>query len=174
MHLIIIDMQEKLLPRVVESENVLLNTFKLAKVFKTLNLPVTLTEQKKLGKTDENLRGFGEPIEKTTFSCMGCNDFVKKVMGEKKFVLTGIETHICVLQTALDMLKYGFEVYLAVDCTSSRKAIDRDVAVQRMVQEGVKLTTAEAVIYDLLRDAEHEKFREVLEIVKASRISEMS
>jgi len=177
MHLIIIDMQEKLLPHVVESENVLLNTFKLARVFEILNLPITLTEQKKLGRTVESLRIFErsvEPIEKTTFSCMGCEAFVKKIMGEKKFVLTGIETHICVLQTALDMLKYGFEVYLAVDCTSSRKATDRDVAIHRMMQEGVKLTTAEAVIYDLLRDAKHEKFKDVLEIVKASRISEIS
>ncbi len=168
MHLIVIDMQEKLLPHVVDSESVLLNTLKLVKAFRILNLPVTFTEQVKLGKTAQPLSA-EEVIEKTTFSCMRSEEFVKRVMGGRKFVLAGIETHICVLQTAIDMLKYGFEVHVAVDCTSSRKVIDRDVAIQRMAQEGVKLTTAEIVMYDLLRDARHEKFKEILEVVKMSK-----
>ncbi len=171
MHLIVVDMQEKLLPHVVDKDSVLLNTFKLAKAFRILGLPVTATQQVKLGETVRPLRDLVDLAgEKTSFSCMGCEDFVKKVMGGKRVVLTGIETHICVMQTALDMLKYGFEVYVAVDGTSSRKEIDRNVAIQRMSQEGVKLTTAEAVIYDLLRDSKHEKFREILEVVKMDRI----
>ncbi|RUM33306.1 MAG: hydrolase [Archaeoglobus sp.] len=170
MHLIVIDMQEKLLPRVEDSERVLLNTYKLINAFKILNLPVSVTEQRKLGKTVKALR-ITEPVEKTTFSCMGCEEFVRRVMGYRHFVLAGIETHICVMQTALDMIKYGFDVYLAVDCTSSRSKLDRDVAVQRMIQEGIKVTTAEAVMYELIRDAEHEKFRDILELVKMSDLN---
>ncbi len=173
MHLVIIDMQEKLLPHVADSDSVLLNTFKLAKAFKILNLPVTATRQIKLGETVSPLREILDNVyEKTTFSCMGCEEFVRKIMGDKKFVLAGIETHICVLQTALDMLKYGFEVHVAVDATSSRKEVDRETAIRRMIQEGVKVTTAEAVIYDILKDAKHEKFKEILEIIKMQRVSE--
>ncbi len=171
MHLIVVDMQEKLLPHVVDSDSVLLNTFKLAKAFRVLGLPVTATQQVKLGDTVQPLKDLVDVAgEKTTFSCMGCEDFVRKIMGDRKFVLTGIETHICVLQTALDMLKYGFEVYVAVDATSSRKALDRDTAIRRMAQEGVKLTTAETVMYEALKDARHGKFKEILGIVKMSKI----
>ncbi len=167
MHLVVIDMQEKLLPHVQEKDKVLLNTYKIVKAFKILNLPITFTEQVKLGKTVSPLSEFvSKVVEKTSFSCMGEDEFLRKIMGDRKFVLTGIETHICVLQTAIDMLKYGFEVFLAADCTSSRNDYDREIAIERMIQEGVKVATAESIIYELLRDAKHEKFKEVLNIVK--------
>ena len=70
------------------------------------------------------------------------------------------------MQTALDLLKEGCEVYVAVDCVGSRKSVDKDVATMRMMQEGVKLCTAESLIYEIMVTAEHEKFKEILEIVK--------
>ena len=83
-------------------------------------------------------------------------------------ILAGIEAHICILQTALDLLELGYRVYIPVDCIGSRKPIDKEVAVQRMISAGAIPTTWETLVYEMLGSAEHEKFREILEIVKSS------
>ncbi|AEA46086.1 isochorismatase family protein [Archaeoglobus veneficus] len=172
MHLVVIDMQERLAPHVSEIEDVTLNVVKLVKAFRILGLKITVTEQQKLGETVEDVKnaaGSFEVVKKTSFSCMGEQSFLNEIMGSRKFLLAGIETHICVLQTALDMLKYGFEVHVAVDATGSRKDVDKQAAVMRMMQEGVKITTTEAAIYECLKDAKHERFKDILEVVKMSK-----
>ncbi len=167
MHLVVIDMQEKLFPHIHEKDEVLLNTYKLVKAFEVLGLPITFTEQIKLGETIKPLSNLAKDVvKKTSFSCMGEDEFLKRIMGDRVFVLTGIETHICVLQTAIDMLKYGFKVFVSADCTSSRKEYDKNIAIKRMIQEGIKISTSESIIYEILRDAKHEKFKEILNIVK--------
>jgi len=169
MHLIVVDMQEKLCPHISEIENIKKSIIKLIKAFRTLNLPVTVTEQEKLGETIEDVRnalGEFKAIKKTSFSCMGEQELVKEVVGSREVLLSGIEAHICIIQTALDMADYGFNVSVVSDAIGSRSEYDKQMAIMRMVEEGVRITTVEAVIYDLLRDAKHEKFKEVLEIVK--------
>ncbi len=169
MALIVIDMQERLAPHIEGIEQILRNTVKLVRAMKALNVPVLATEQIKLGKTVSKLAKMPEKvIEKATFSCFRNDEFkrVLKELSSDKIMLTGIETHICVLQTALDLKNAGYDVYVVADCTGSRKSYDKNVALMRMRDEGVKLTTSESLIYEIMESAEHPAFRDVLKIVK--------
>ncbi|ADB57321.1 hydrolase [Archaeoglobus profundus] len=168
--LIVIDFQERLVKHIQNVEDIINNSIKLIKAYKVFGLPILITEQKKLGGTIGVIKDLIDvkPIQKMSFSCLRCEEFYRefKRLSPKRVALIGIEAHICILQTALDLLKEGCEVYVAVDCIGSRKQIDKDVAVLRMMQEGVKLCTAESLIYEIMKTAEHEKFKEILEIVK--------
>lgn len=169
--LIVIDFQEKLIKHIQRAEEVLRESAKLIKACKILGVPMIVTEQVKLGKTVEEIRRliYSKPILKSSFSCVKSEDFMRELemLKPKKCIIIGIEAHICVLQTALDLLEKGYEVHVALDCIGARKLSDRDTAIQRMIQRGVVPTTAETVIYEFLETAEHEKFKEVLEIVKS-------
>ncbi len=168
MHLVVVDMQEKLCPHISGIENIKKSVIKLIRAFRTLSLPVIVTEQENLGETIEDVRNaLGEfrAIKKNSFSCMGEQEFVKEIMGSRDVLLSGVEAHICVLQTALDMAGYGFNVSVAGDAIGSRSEYAKQMAIMQMAKE-VRVTTAEAVIYSLLKDAKHEKFREILKIVK--------
>jgi len=129
-----------------------------------------VTEQKKLGKTVDEIRELLDvkPIQKLTFSCLKEKDFVDKLkeINRRVCILIGIEAHICILQTALDLIEEGYTVYVPVDCVGSRNEFDKDVAIQRMIKEGVIPTTAEALIFEILQTAEAEEFKEILKIVK--------
>jgi len=166
--LVVIDLQEKLAPHIVGIEDIIKNTKKLVEFCKISGIPIVVTEQRKLGATVRDIRELVdvEPIEKVSFSCWGEEEFRKAVEGFERCVLTGIETHICVLQTALDMLEEGYEVHVALDCTGSRKEFDRDVAIRRMELEGIIPTTAETFMYEYARSADVEYFKEMLRIVK--------
>ncbi|WP_202319514.1 hydrolase [Archaeoglobus neptunius] len=168
MSLVVIDIQEKLAPHIADINNVLKNTKKLILALKALDVPVVVTEQIKLGRTVDEIAELTEsrPIVKSTFSCFKSEEFRNSISG-RRVVLTGIETHICVLQTAIDMKKEGYDVYVAADCTGSRRGYDREIALKRMQSEGIKLTTSESIIYELMETAEHPAFKEVLNIVKS-------
>jgi len=168
--LVVIDFQERMMPHIDRGNEVLRNVRKLIKAARIFNLPIIVTKQKKLGNTVEEISDIlgEEAIEKTTFSCYKNKEFAGRIegIGRKQCIITGIETHICILQTALDLKEAGYEVHVAVDCTSSRKKYEKDVAIKRMMQEGVFLTTAETAIYEMLVDAEAEEFKDILSIVK--------
>ncbi len=168
--LIVIDFQEKLVKHIHGIDEIVKNSRKLIKACKVFDIPILLTEQMKLGETIPEIRDVIDvkPIQKLSFSCLRCQEFYKefKKINPKKCIVIGIEAHICVLQTALDLLKEGCEVYVALDCIGSRKAYDKDVAIQRLIAEGVKPATAESLIYEIMETAEHEKFKEILQIVK--------
>ncbi len=168
--LIVIDFQERLARHIENIDEILKNSVKLVEAFKVFGIPILLTEQEKLGGTVEEIREVleVEPIKKKSFSCLGSLDFYKefKKINPKRVALIGIETHICVLQTAIDLIKEGCEVYVAIDCTGSRRSFDKEIAIMRMMQEGVKLSTAESLIYEIMRTAEFERFKEILNIVK--------
>ncbi len=170
MALVVIDFQERLAPHIDGIEEVLKNTRKLVRAMKVLNVPVLATEQVKLGRTVAEVAEFleREAIQKTTFSCFKNREFKQKLeeLSPRKVILAGIETHICVLQTALDLIDAGYDVYVAADCTGSRRALDREIALMRMRDEGVKLATGEGLIYEILKSAEHPAFRDVLKIIK--------
>jgi len=168
--LILIDFQERLIKHIEEANQILKNSSKIIRACKVFGIPILITEQKKLGNSVKEIRNLIDvkPIQKLSFSCMKCEEFYEKIkeINPEKCILVGIETHICILQTALDMLKEGYEVYVVLDCIGSRNLNDKEVAIQRMVSEGVKPVTSETMIYEIMRTAKHEKFKEILQIIK--------
>jgi isochorismate hydrolase len=168
--LVLIDVQERLVPVISEKESVVGNLVRLARFSKIINLPVLLTEQEKLGSTLPEIRGGipeVETVSKHHFNCFGSEVFREKVKGSGRevLILAGIEAHICVLQTALSALS-EFRVHVVSDAVSSRAPHNREVALKRMAQSGVTITSTETVIYELLEKAGTPAFRETLPLVK--------
>jgi len=169
--LIVIDFQERLAKHVSGINGILKNSRKLVKACRILEVPMILTEQIKLGETVKEIKELIDlnPIVKSSFSCVKCPEFIRELekINPEKCILIGIEAHICVLQTALDLREKGHEIHVAIDCIGSRKEIDKQTAIQRMIQRGVIPTTHETEIYELLQTAQHPKFKQILEIVKS-------
>lgn len=171
--LLIIDIQEKINAVMKYRDEAVENTVKLIKGFKALKMPILITEQyrKGLGPTVAPILEVLQPEkidEKSTFSCCGLPNFIEQLKEKnlQQIVVCGIETHVCVAQTCLDLLANDFQVYLAVDATSSRKKIDSKTAVRRLQQLGVIITTVEAVLFELLVEARTPEFKEISQIVK--------
>jgi isochorismate hydrolase len=168
--LLVIDVQERLLPAIANGEAVVANIVKLLRFAQIIELPVILTEQQKLGATVEAVRAEipgVEPISKMEFGCFACSDFEEAVRGSGRntLVLSGIEAHICVAQTALGAVpEYG--VHVLSDAISSRSLDDKKVALKRMLQAGVTITSTEMLMYELLGQAGTDEFRAVLKLVK--------
>ncbi len=171
--LIVIDIQEKLFRVIHEKENLASNTVKLIKGIRLLDIPILVTEQNPagLGPTLPDIKSLLpdiEPITKFDFSCCREEAFLRRLdrLKRNQIILCGIETHICVYQTALDLADLGFEVQVAVDCVSSRTATNRDTTLTRMELEGIVPTTTEMILFELLGTAKHEKFKEISSIIK--------
>ena len=171
--LVVIDVQEKLTRAIYEKERLIENLQKLVKGAQILGLPIILTEQnpKGLGLTVPEVASLIpdiKPITKFSFSCCDVELFSKELKASKRkqVLLTGIETHVCIYQTALDLLSDRYEVQIVADCVSSRTYENKQIAIQRLITEGAKITTAEMVLFELLRVAEGEKFKELLKVVK--------
>lgn len=168
--LVIIDMQERLIPTMADRTRLLENVIKLVKFSRITGLPVLVTEQQKLGDTlpeiRETLKDYS-PIAKLEFDCFGSQGFLEQVsvLKRKALIIVGIEAHICVTQTALHALS-DYEVHVVGDATSSRSPENQKVALVRMGQAGVTITSTEMVIYELLGRAGTDTFREVLQLVK--------
>jgi nicotinamidase-related amidase len=138
-----------------------------------LGVRAVLTEQypKGLGRTPPDLAGILPPAhEKTAFSCCGCPSFTSLVDSPADpihaVILCGLETHVCIAQTALDLLARGLRVSIAVDAVASRHAIDHDTGLRRLEAAGAVLTTTEAILFEWLRDAAHPQFRAVQKLVR--------
>ena len=168
--LIVIDFQERLAPHISGIDNIVKNSRKLIKACKIFGIPIIVTEQRKLGNTIKEIKELldSEPIQKITFSCVREETFKEKIKNLNKniFILIGIEAHICILQTALDLIREGYTVYVPFDCVGSRNDFDKEVALQRMIKEGVIPATAESIIFEMLQTAEAEEFKDILKIVK--------
>jgi len=171
--LLIIDIQEKILAVMKDPELVASNTIKLIKGFKVLRLPIFYTEQypKGLGSTASQianeLEGFN-PIQKMSFSCFGAEDLFKRLSDNNvsQVVVAGIESHVCVQQTVLDLLANNIQINVAADAVSSRKEIDYKTALERMRYNGAEITTSEAVLFELLNVCGTEEFKAISKIVK--------
>lgn len=168
--LIAIDVQERLMPVIAEKEKVIDNVVRLLKFAQIIGLPIILTEQEKLGNTLPEVWEAAQdlsPIRKLGFNCFGCQEFVEegRRIGRKTLILTGVESHICVAQTALGAVP-NYTVHVVSDATSSRTEENWRVALERMRQAGVVITSTEMVIYELLRRAGTDEFRAVLPLVK--------
>jgi nicotinamidase-related amidase len=169
--LLVIDVQEKLVPKIVGADAVVRNIAFLIDGAKLLDLPVTATEQypKGLGATVPELaKRVPERPDKVAFSCCAIPSVVDGLHrgARPKVVLAGIETHVCVLQSALDLLAGGFRVYVAADAVGSRYPIDHDLGLRRMEQAGAILTTSEACVFEWAGGADHPQFKKVSALVQ--------
>ncbi len=168
--LVIIDVQKKMMPPIADGQRVLDNVVRLLRFSEILGLPVILTEQNKLGDTMPEVlaaRPGLEPIRKWEFGCFGCQEFVDRVrtLGRNTLILAGVEAHICVAQTALQGVA-SYTVHVVGDATSSRDRDNWKVALKRMRQAGVVVTSTEMVMYELMGRAGTDEFRAVLPLVK--------
>ncbi len=171
--LLLIDIQEKILAVMSNPDQVVANSLKLIKGFKALNIPIFYTEQypKGLGSTSETLLKELEglsPIQKMSFSCSGAGNFFTRLVDNNvsQVIIAGIECHVCVQQTAFDLIASGFQVDIAADAVSSRKEIDYRVAIDRMRAHKIEITTSEAILFELLNVCGTEEFKEISKIIK--------
>ncbi len=170
---VIIDIQEKLLPHMHEGEIILQNCLKFIEGLQILSVPMIVTQQytKGLGPTVPSIvQMFSDfnYIEKLSFSCFEEPYFAEQIkrLGMSNIILFGIETHVCVLQTCIDLIKAGFKPVIVEDCVSSRKPNDKHFALERMRQEGASITTLETILFEITRHAGTEQFKKISRIVK--------
>lgn len=170
---IVIDYQEKILPAMHEKDALLADSVTLLKGLKALGVPMILTTQyaKGLGSNLPEIReAMGEPeeLDKTTFSVYENETVAGRIreLGKKQVLICGIEAHICVLQTAVDMKAAGYQPVIVADCVSSRKAADKELGLRRAEQEGVLLTSKEAILFELTRRAGGDVFKQISALVK--------
>lgn len=168
--LAIIDVQEKLLAAMPDAQRVVARCRRLAEAARLLGVPAVLTEQypEGLGPTPTELASLLPPAaSKLAFSCSGCRNFDAAVAsGVTAVVLAGLETHVCVAQTAFDLLTAGVGVFIAVDAVASRHALDHDTALRRLEGAGAILTTSEAVLFEWCRTADHPQFQAIRRLVR--------
>jgi isochorismate hydrolase len=171
--LAILDVQERLLPAIFERERVVQNVVRLAKGAAILGLPVFVTEQyrKGLGPTVAEVAaaapGFA-PIEKLAFSACGAAGFVAALREARvaSILLCGIEAHVCVTQTCLDLVEQDFAVFIAADAVSSRTPHNASAGLDRMRAAGAAIVSTEMALFELLGQAGTEEFRQMLAVVK--------
>lgn len=170
--LLVIDIQEKLVG-MLEKDDCAKNAQKLLSAASILKIPALVSEQypKGLGSTLEEVKNaYPEAlyVEKTSFSAIlteEINNFIKE-SGKKQIILCGIETHICVLQTALDLIDKGFEVFVVQDACGSRKKDNFINAIKRLRHSGAIISDLEITLFELLRSSRHPGFKEVQKLIK--------
>lgn len=168
--LVVIDVQDKLLASIPTAAGLIRTTGFLADVAALLDVPVRATEQypKGLGPTTPELAGrLPRPVAKTAFSCCGAGTFLEELemLQRPNVVVAGMETHVCVLQTALDLIAAGLHVFLPLDALGARFPLDHDTALRRLEAAGAVPTTAEAVAFEWVGDAAHPQFKAVSKLV---------
>lgn len=171
--LIIIDVQGKLANLMYQKESLFKNLTQIIKGAILLKIPIIMTEQnpKGLGPTIPEITELLpdiEPIPKMSFSCCGESDFMEslKEIGRSQLLITGIETHICVYQTSVDLVRMGYEVQVVSDAVSSRVQENRQLALQRMNDAGIRPVSVEMALFELIKTAEYPDFRKLSSIIK--------
>lgn len=172
--LAVIDMQESFRGPIPDFDEIAARVARVVEGARLLGVPVVVTEQypKGLGRTAAEIRsvlpeGF-EPIEKTAFSSCGAQEFAARLesAGARQVLLCGIEAHVCVNQTAHDLLASGYQVHLLADCISSRSPQNRQVGLDKMRQSGALPSSTEMALFELMRDARHEQFKAIQKLIK--------
>ena len=171
--LLLIDIQGKLAELMHGKEDLYQNLRRITMGAKALNLPILWLEQipEKMGPTITELRELlptEQPIPKKSFSCCGEPAFMSKLQatGRKQVMLAGIEAHVCVFQTAADLLQLGYEVHVVADAVSSRTPSNRQTGLDRIRNAGGEITSVESALFELTRTAEHPAFRDLLKIIR--------
>lgn len=172
--LVVVDVQEAFRNAIPDFSLIVSRISTAVQGFQILGIPVIVTEQypKGLGVTAEEiqlvLRGENESVEKTTFSSCGAEAFITKLdnLGVTRVILCGLETHICVSQTAHDLLERGFQVHILSDCVASRFEYNRLAGLAKMCRSGVIESSTEMALFEAMRDAKHDKFKEIQALIK--------
>jgi nicotinamidase-related amidase len=170
---LIIDLQERLLPHMDLQEQLLERCRVLIEGLKILDIPMLVTQQysKGLGATvpgiSSKFSSFN-PIEKTAFSCCDEGEFNKALikLGKRNIIIAGIEAHVCVLQTVIDLLERNYQPVVIEDCVSSRNPADKATALRRMEGEGAMVSSSESVLFELLRYAGSETFKAISKLIR--------
>jgi nicotinamidase-related amidase len=169
---VMIDIQDKFVPVINDIKTVIKNANILSKAAEILNMPFIFTEQypQGLGRTTGKISvpSTSKPIEKIHFSCLDCKEFADRLdsLNVEDIVLFGIEAHICVLNTALDLLKKGYRVHVVADAVSSRTKENKEIAIERMRQSGIFIVSTEMILFHMLDHAKDEEFSKISELVK--------
>lgn len=170
--LLVVDIQERLLPAMEEKEQLFANCIKLLKGANVLKVPSIITQQypKGLGATcKEILEELPEAklFDKMKFSCITDEVLAEfNAIGRKNIIVCGIESHVCVLQTVIELVEKGFQPVLIADCISSRKNSDKIYAIERARAEGAMVTTYESLLFELIGSAAHQNFKDISKIIK--------
>ena len=171
--LVVVDVQGKLAQLMYEKEKLFSNITVLIKSAKILDIPILWCQQvpKALGETVNEIKELlagNEPINKSAFSCYGDKVFRQRLKqtGKKQIILCGIETHVCVYQTAMNLLDDEFDVTLVTDAVSSRTIENKALAIEKLNAEGVSLSSTEMALFELLKDAKHPNFKEIAKLIK--------
>jgi len=173
--LLVVDVQERLLPVILRHDEIVWNCRRLMDGAQALGVRTAATEQypEKLGSTVPVLaeRLSGEAPAKLAFSCGACGALFAdwRTAGIERVLVCGIETHVCVQQTVLDLLSAGYQSFVAVDAVGSRHDLDHDVALRRMESSGATLTTTEAALFELCEAAGTPQFKQISALVKEPR-----
>jgi nicotinamidase-related amidase len=169
---VMIDIQDKFKPVINEIDKVIKNTNILIKAAEILKIPLVVTEQypKGLGKIlkEIQLPQNQQIFDKIEFSCFGCKNFTDKIEGLQvnTLVIFGIESHVCVVQTVLDALKQGYEVHVVEDAISSRTLENKNIGIERMRQSGAFIVSTEMILFQLMKKAFVEGFKEISNLLK--------
>ena len=172
--LVVCDLQGAFRPAIDEIDRIAKRSAVVVEAAKLLGLPVLVTEQvpEKLGGTVEEIRAALPPgamaFGKTAFSCYGSQPFRDQLtqLDRRQVLLCGIESHVCMNQTAHDLLAAGYQVHLLTDCTSSRTAANRELGISKMIGSGAVPSSSEMALFELMRDAKHDHFRAVQKLIK--------
>lgn len=171
--LVVVDLQERFRDLILGLDTVLANSQRLISFCQALSIPVLVTEQypRGLGVTVNEIRNQFRPFsawEKTTFSCAGSPEFLAalRATGRDQILLCGIETHVCVYQTACDLLRDGRRVVVAADAVSSCRAGDRELGLQRLREVGADVMGTQMYMFELVRDARSPAFKQVANLLK--------
>jgi nicotinamidase-related amidase len=167
--LLFIDFQVRLMPAMEAGETVLRNAGRLLQAARMLGVPRVFTEQypKGLGPTVEALPVEADRVvSKTAFSACRVPGFLAEIPADMQLIVAGCETHVCVLQTVLDLRAASREVFVVQDAVGSRRAEDKEAGLRRMEREGAGIVTTEMAVFEWLESAEHPAFREVVAVIK--------
>lgn len=178
--LLVVDVQEKLISRILDRGRVVANATRLVKAADRLRMPVWATEQypQGLGPTVPELAALiPHRPTKTTFQCCAVPQLLEQLYGRqiRHVTLAGIEAHVCVAQTALELLRLGFQVQVPADAVGSRNKLDWDFALRRLEHAGAIVSTTEAVLFEWVETADHPEFKAISELIKsfeASRVED--
>lgn len=163
---LLIDVQEKLMSKILDPASIKKRQEILLTSCSLLDIPIVITEQYPQGLGKTVLSCPVTPFEKTSFSCLGDATIAEALKARKSWLIAGIESHVCVLQTVRALLRASFTPIVLQDAISSRTALDHTSALQEMRTMGVRVTTTETVLFELLQDAKHPKFKEISALIK--------
>jgi nicotinamidase-related amidase len=171
--LVVVDVQGKLAQLMHDKDVLVKNIRILIQAAKILEIPILWCQQvpAALGETIPEITELlseNQPINKSSFSCLGCDEFVNKLeaVNCRQILLCGIETHVCIYQTAVELLSKDYEVDVIADAVSSRTIENKQIALNRIADERARVTSTEMALFEILKSADHPQFRQIAKLIK--------